>query len=81
MIMTVADVNGWQVEDDWDDEWDEGAEESKDDWGVVRRLEANWKTFVKGGHSPIVPRGNRKERKPRREYPEPESQSDDETIS
>lgn len=72
MVLTVADVKGWHVEDDWDDGWD-GDEETKDDWGVVRRLEANWKAFVKGGHSPIVAKGNRMERRPRREYPEPAS--------
>ncbi|KAJ7161295.1 TatD DNase family Scn1 [Mycena crocata] len=43
MLKIVARVKGWQVEEEWLDEV------NKDDWGVVRRLEANWKAFKEGG--------------------------------
>ncbi|KAI0363618.1 Metallo-dependent hydrolase [Pilatotrama ljubarskyi] len=47
MLRTVADVKGWRVEDAWD--YDEQREE-EGEWGAVRRLEENWKLFVRGGH-------------------------------
>ena len=57
MLHTVAEVKGWSIEQEWiDDEDVDGAgmepniPESK--WGAVRRLEANWKAFLKGGHRP-----------------------------
>jgi len=43
MVLTIAEVKGWQVEDTWEDEVEET------EWGVVRRLEDNWKAF-KTGH-------------------------------
>jgi hypothetical protein len=42
MLNIVARVKGWQVEEEWLDEV------PKDEWGVVRRLEANWKAFKDG---------------------------------
>ncbi|KIJ66209.1 hypothetical protein HYDPIDRAFT_166516 [Hydnomerulius pinastri MD-312] len=45
MLLTVAEVKGWSVESTWVDEVDE------EDWGVVRRLENNWKEFQNGNHS------------------------------
>ncbi|KAI0319429.1 hypothetical protein OF83DRAFT_1054948 [Amylostereum chailletii] len=53
MIETIAEVRGWRVETTW--EQDAG---DKTQWGVVRRLEANWQAFVRGRHVP-----ERKERK------------------
>lgn len=44
MVLTVAEVKGWHVEDDWVDDLEEGK------WGTVRRLEQNWKTFQEGNH-------------------------------
>jgi len=44
MVLTVAEVKGWQVEDTWDDHV------AETEWGVVRRLEDNWKTFTRGCH-------------------------------
>lgn len=43
MVLIVAEVKGWQVEDKWD-----VIEETE--WGVVRRLEDNWKIFKRGCH-------------------------------
>lgn len=43
MLKIVADVKAWSTEESWL----EGVPES--DWGVVRRLEANWKAFRDGG--------------------------------
>lgn len=42
ILKLVADVKGWPIEEEWVDELD------KDQWGVVRRLEANWKAFRDG---------------------------------
>lgn len=40
ILCIVAEVKGWKVEEDM---WDVDA--PKDDWGVFRRLEANWLAF------------------------------------
>jgi len=40
ILQLVARVKGWSVEHGWEDELD------KDEWGVVRRIEANWKAFI-----------------------------------
>ncbi|TDL28087.1 TatD DNase family Scn1 [Rickenella mellea] len=47
MLCIIADVRGWEVEQEWDD--DTGIPE--DHWGVVRRVENNWKAFVSGNHN------------------------------
>lgn len=58
MINTVAEVRGWQVEKDWQDAV------PKDQWGAVRRLEENWKSFLKGNHTSVaLAKQNRKERR------------------
>ncbi|KAL5534081.1 hypothetical protein ACEPAG_542 [Sanghuangporus baumii] len=46
MVLTIAEVKGWNVEEQWEDTLDEN------EWGVVRRLEHNFQNFVKGGHKP-----------------------------
>ncbi|EJD03792.1 TatD DNase family Scn1 [Fomitiporia mediterranea MF3/22] len=48
MVLTIADVKGWKVEEKWEDEVDESK------WGVVRRLEHNFKLFMEGGHKPRI---------------------------
>ncbi|KIJ22014.1 hypothetical protein PAXINDRAFT_173990 [Paxillus involutus ATCC 200175] len=45
MVLIVAEVKGWSVETIWTEDVSEG------DWGVVRRLEKNWKEFQNGNHS------------------------------
>ncbi|KAJ6575405.1 TatD DNase family Scn1 [Mycena capillaripes] len=45
MLNIVARVKGWPIEKEWADELD------KAEWGVVRRLEANWKAFRDGKSS------------------------------
>lgn len=51
MLNTVSEIKGWPIEQEWiDDEDLDGVPESE--WGAVRRLEANWKAFLKGGHRP-----------------------------
>ena len=47
MLKTVSEIKGWPIEQEW---IDGGIPENE--WGAVRRLEANWKAFVKGGHRP-----------------------------
>ncbi|GBE77438.1 hypothetical protein SCP_0103130 [Sparassis crispa] len=69
MLRTVAEVKGWTVEDAWNDGLDGVGDEDR--WGAVRRLEANWRRFEKGGHQP-----NRK--KPRRKLLLEDWESDEE---
>ena len=56
MILTVADVHGWKVEDRWSDDLD--GNES----GAVHRLEENWKRFSEGDHSKYASKGKKKRR-------------------
>lgn len=63
MACIVAEALGWPIEDTWEDD----PERDESEWGVVRRLEVNWHTFVKGGHLAPVKRARAKERR-RRDY-------------
>jgi hypothetical protein len=49
MIKIVAEVKGWAVEQEWEE-----VVEDVNQWGVVRRLEANWRVFEHGNHTPVV---------------------------
>jgi len=63
MACMVAEIYDWPIEDVWEDV--PPLDETK--WGVIRRLESNWHTFVKGGHvAPI--RGLRSRERRRRDY-------------
>ncbi|VDB87526.1 unnamed protein product [Peniophora sp. CBMAI 1063] len=48
MVETIAKERGWRLEQTWD--YEELEDGMKDNWGVVRRLEANWRRFEKGDH-------------------------------
>ncbi|KDQ63112.1 hypothetical protein JAAARDRAFT_120667 [Jaapia argillacea MUCL 33604] len=51
MVKIVASVKGWRVEEFWDyGEGGEGTAEQQESWGVVKRLEENWKLFQRGNH-------------------------------
>jgi len=57
MLNTVSEIKGWPIEQVWIDDEDVGGSDTKSkipesEWGAVRRLEANWKAFLKGGHRP-----------------------------
>ena len=56
MLNTVSEIKGWPIEQEWIDEDGGGANTTpkipEGEWGAVRRLEANWKTFLKGDHRP-----------------------------
>lgn len=57
MLNMISEIKGWSVEREWvnDEDVDGVNTESvipEGEWGAVRRLEANWKAFVKGGHRP-----------------------------
>lgn len=54
MLQTVAEVKGWTVEKTWESNL------ARDQWGAVRRLEENWKTFEKGGHEPVRKKDKRR---------------------
>ncbi|KAF9225542.1 Metallo-dependent hydrolase [Gyrodon lividus] len=45
MVLAVAEIKGWSVETTWMEVV------SEEDWGVVRRLENNWKEFQNGNHT------------------------------
>jgi len=62
MACIVAEALGWPIEDSWDD----NPERDESEWGVVRRLEANWRAFVKGGH--LAPVKRRAKERRRRDY-------------
>lgn len=44
MLQIVAEIKGWTLETDWQDALPE------EDWGAVRKLEANWHAFKTGNH-------------------------------
>lgn len=57
ILNTVSEIKGWPIEQEWIDDEDVDGVNTRtripeSEWGAVRRLEANWKTFVKGGHRP-----------------------------
>ena len=58
MLLAVAEIKGWRVEDAWDAD----ADMPEDQWGAVRRLEENWKAFERGGHTAYVKRKQRRDR-------------------
>ncbi|THH21225.1 hypothetical protein EW146_g296 [Bondarzewia mesenterica] len=60
MVRIVAEVKGWRVEHNWSDEYEVERETDESAWGVVRRLEENWRSFVKGGHKPVAVKSSRK---------------------
>jgi hypothetical protein len=57
MACIVAEAVGWPIEDTWED----NLERDESQWGVVRRLEANWRAFVKGGHLGPVKKSRRRD--------------------
>ena len=57
MLNTISGIKGWPIEQEWVDDEDAGGVDTgpkipEREWGAVRRLEENWKAFVKGGHRP-----------------------------
>ncbi|KAF9245860.1 TatD DNase family Scn1 [Melanogaster broomeanus] len=48
MVLAVAEIKGWFVETTWMEDLGE------EDWGVVRRLEKNWKEFRNGNHGSLL---------------------------
>jgi len=54
MLNTVSEIKGWPIEQEWIDDGDADGDTRipEEEWGAVRRLEENWKAFVKGGHRP-----------------------------
>jgi len=63
MACMVAEIHGWPIEDMWED----APPLDEEKWGVIRRLESNWRSFVKGGHvAPIQGLSSRERR--RRDY-------------
>jgi hypothetical protein len=74
ILETISRIRGWTLETSWESESLEGQE----DWGTVRRLEANFAEFLKGGHKGVPPKRNRKLRKQLESYPSDEEGSEDE---
>ncbi|KAF8527406.1 hypothetical protein BU17DRAFT_39326, partial [Hysterangium stoloniferum] len=44
MIVTIAVVKGWPIETEWNSQLKET------NWGIVRKLHENWKSFSNGNH-------------------------------
>ena len=63
MACMVAEIHDWPIEDAWEDA--PPLDEAK--WGVIRRLESNWRTFTKGGHE-VPSRGLRSRDRRRRDH-------------
>ncbi|OBZ79886.1 Cut9-interacting protein scn1 [Grifola frondosa] len=57
MLLIIAEVKGWHVEESWDEDYEKAGEER---WGAVRRLEENWKAFERGGHRPATKKNDRR---------------------
>lgn len=57
MLNIVSEIKGWPIEQEWVDDQNldgisGGPKIPESEWGAVRRLEVNWKAFLKGGHRP-----------------------------
>ncbi|KAI0348301.1 TatD DNase family Scn1 [Trametopsis cervina] len=57
MILRIAEVKGWNVEQEWVDDTPE------ENWGTVRKLERNWILFEKGRHT-LPPKKKSRNRAP-----------------
>jgi len=73
ILETISMIRGWPLETSWEID----APEEQEGWGTVRRLEANFAVFLKGGHKDIPPKRNRKLRKQLESYPSDEESSED----
>jgi Tat protein secretion system quality control protein TatD with DNase activity len=79
IVRIIGQVKGWPIEEDVSDDWDTKPES---EWGVVRRLEANWKAFLAGGDDNVL-NPNRKNRRTRQmnNFPHAEEDWDDDEDS
>jgi hypothetical protein len=73
ILETISRIRGWPLETSWESD----PPEEQEDWGTVRRLEANFAVFLKGGHKDVPPKRNRKLRKQLESYPSDEESSED----
>jgi hypothetical protein len=73
MLCRVSDVRGWHVERDI---WPSSADPQEspaiagshgENWGTIRRLEANWRVFEAGGHKSPTGKLRRKDDLQKRE--------------
>jgi len=55
MVLVVAEVKGWRIEEDWDENQEQGTT------GAVKQLEENWTRFKVGNH-PLRSKGREKTR-------------------
>src|ERR1700761_6517119 len=69
MLEIISNIRGWPLETKWD-----GEEPPEAEWGVVRRLERNWKRFEKGDHPEAPLQKSRRLRKQHETYPSDESE-------
>jgi hypothetical protein len=73
ILETISRIRGWPLEMSWDSD----PPEEQEAWGTVRRLEANFAMFLKGGHKDVPAKRNRKLRKQLESYPSEESSEDE----
>lgn len=58
MVRTIAEVKKWRIEDEWTyTDQDTNVEQ----WGVVKRLEENWKRFQIADHIPVKRKRDRRQ--------------------
>ncbi|KIY50430.1 TatD DNase family Scn1 [Fistulina hepatica ATCC 64428] len=75
MIKNIGEVKGWPIEEQW------LPEVRVEDWGTVRRLEANWKAFQAGNHTVKPQKTSRTQRRRALEASwEPSSNSDEDDV-
>jgi hypothetical protein len=71
ILEIIANLRGWPLETSWDTD-----APSEEQWGVVRRLERNWKRFEMGNHPEVLLPKSRRLRKQHENYPSDESEDE-----
>ncbi|KAG9128531.1 hypothetical protein FRC07_005898 [Ceratobasidium sp. 392] len=64
ILCLIARERGWQIENEWnypDDAYTEGKHD--EGWGAVKRIEANWYAFRKGGKGVLPEKESKKDKR------------------
>jgi hypothetical protein len=65
ILCLIARERGWRLEEEWDYPEIEPQYDGKhaETWGAVRRMEANWNAFRRGGKGLLPSKESRKEKR------------------
>ncbi|KAG8776710.1 hypothetical protein FRC12_000776 [Ceratobasidium sp. 428] len=64
ILCLIAQERGWQIENEWNYPEDASVEGKHDEsWGAVKRVEANWRAFRKGGKGVLPEKESKKEKR------------------